>query len=133
MRSPTSHSGHFTPSGTGPAESAKSGGTTYTFASWSDGGARVHTITTPAVDTSYTATFTTMPPVRYGDADQDGAVGMSDLNTLVDWILGRVSPPSAGSTAFVSADVNGDVSVGMPDLNLLVDYILGRISKFPVE
>ena len=33
------------------------GATTYTFNNWSDGGAPTHTISTPAVDTTYTATF----------------------------------------------------------------------------
>ena len=32
-------------------------GVTYTFASWSDGGAATHTISTPATATSYTATY----------------------------------------------------------------------------
>jgi hypothetical protein len=32
------------------------GGTTYTFGSWSDGGARSHTVTVDA-DTTFTATF----------------------------------------------------------------------------
>ena len=34
------------------------GGTTYQFASWSDGGALNHTITTPASNSTYTATYT---------------------------------------------------------------------------
>jgi glucose/arabinose dehydrogenase len=34
------------------------GGTTYTFASWSDGGAASHNITAPATATTYTATYT---------------------------------------------------------------------------
>jgi hypothetical protein len=34
-----------------------SGGTTYVFDSWSDGGAAVHDIVAPATDTTYTATF----------------------------------------------------------------------------
>ncbi len=34
-----------------------SGGTTYTFVSWSDGGAASHTIATPATATTYTATY----------------------------------------------------------------------------
>jgi glucose/arabinose dehydrogenase/regulation of enolase protein 1 (concanavalin A-like superfamily) len=34
-----------------------SGGTTYQFVSWSDGGAATHTISSPAADTSYTATY----------------------------------------------------------------------------
>jgi PKD repeat protein len=33
------------------------GGTTYTFGSWSDGGAQTHTITAPASTTTYTATY----------------------------------------------------------------------------
>jgi hypothetical protein len=33
----------------------------FTFASWSDGGAQAHTITTPATATTYTATFTSAP------------------------------------------------------------------------
>jgi glucose/arabinose dehydrogenase len=34
------------------------GSSSYTFASWSDGGAQTHTITVPAADQSYTANFT---------------------------------------------------------------------------
>src|SRR6185295_1766481 len=33
------------------------GGTTYQFVSWSDGGARAHNVSTPAANTTYTATF----------------------------------------------------------------------------
>jgi PKD repeat protein len=33
----------------------------FVFASWSDGGAKAHTITTPATPTTYTATFTAAP------------------------------------------------------------------------
>ena len=69
---------------------------------------------------------------KYGDSNEDGSVGMADLNLLVDWILGRTTEPSAGSTAFTNSDVDGSGTIGMSDLNLLVDYILGRITKFPV-
>ena len=58
---------------------------------------------------------------------------MEDLNTIVDWILFRVSPPASGSPAFIRTDVNGDGAIGMADLNLLVDYLLARITRFPVE
>jgi hypothetical protein len=37
------------------------GGKTYNFVSWSDGGAQTHTITTPASNTTYTATFQEAP------------------------------------------------------------------------
>lgn len=36
--------------------------TGYTFVSWSDGGARAHTITTPAAPATYTATFSSTTP-----------------------------------------------------------------------
>jgi glucose/arabinose dehydrogenase len=41
-------------------------GQQYTFASWSDGGAQAHTITTPAADATYTATFNSGGPARTG-------------------------------------------------------------------
>jgi hypothetical protein len=49
----------YTPTGAGPAESASVGGTTYSFVSWSDGGAATHAVTTPAGNITYTATFQT--------------------------------------------------------------------------
>lgn len=39
------------------ARTQTSGGTTYTFSSWSDGGAATHTITVPTSNASFTATF----------------------------------------------------------------------------
>ncbi|MCI0461139.1 MAG: Ig-like domain-containing protein, partial [Gemmataceae bacterium] len=42
--------------------SQASGGTTYQFVSWSDGGASTHIITAPATATTYTATFTPVGP-----------------------------------------------------------------------
>jgi hypothetical protein len=38
------------------------GGTTYEFASWSDGGARTHSIVAPASATTYTARYVIAPP-----------------------------------------------------------------------
>ncbi len=48
------------------------GGVTYQFASWSDGGQQTHTISTPGVDTTYTANFVQAPSsaedhIIYGD------------------------------------------------------------------
>ena len=40
------------------------GASTYSFASWSDGGAAVHTITSPATATTYTATFNLVSTTR---------------------------------------------------------------------
>ncbi len=41
------------------ARNQTSGPNTYTFASWSDGGAQQHTLVVPGADQSYTATYTT--------------------------------------------------------------------------
>ena len=41
----------------GAAATQTIGGFTYTFQSWSDGGAATHTISTPTVNTAYTATY----------------------------------------------------------------------------
>jgi hypothetical protein len=69
----------------------------------------------------------------YGDANGDGAFGMADINQMVDWLLGRATPPASGTARFSVSDVNGDNNLSMADLNLMVDRLLGRITKFPVE
>jgi hypothetical protein len=71
--------------------------------------------------------------VVYGDANGDGIFGMADINQMVDWLLSRSTPPSAGAAKFIAADVNGDSQLTMADLNLMVDRLLGRITKFPVQ
>jgi glucose/arabinose dehydrogenase len=87
------------------------GGTTYTFNNWSDGGAATHTISTPATDTTYTATFSggglmfyPLPrPVRLLDTragesgcDAPGApiVGGVDRTQLARRTCGDVTIPS---------------------------------------
>jgi Ca2+-binding RTX toxin-like protein len=46
------------------------GGTYYAFQSWSDGGTGTHTIATPAIDTSYTATFQLNAPYQQDPGSQ---------------------------------------------------------------
>jgi hypothetical protein len=46
----------------GAPATATVGSTQYEFSSWSDGGARVHQVATPAANTTYTATFTAVEP-----------------------------------------------------------------------
>jgi hypothetical protein len=46
----------------GAAASFNQNGQTYEFVSWSDGGARVHTVRTPDADTTYTATYRDASP-----------------------------------------------------------------------
>ena len=57
------------------ARNQTSGGTSYTFASWSDGGAQTHTIVVPAVDQSYVATFqaSAAPPAIAAYAFNEGS------------------------------------------------------------
>ena len=59
------------------------GGTTYTFAGWSDGGAQAHTITVPASDQNLTASFsgsTTPAPLTF--ARSGGTFSDSSATTL---------------------------------------------------
>jgi glucose/arabinose dehydrogenase len=61
------------------------GSTSYTFASWSDGGAATHTISTPEANTTYTATYAVAaantPPSVSLTAPADG--GRAEVNTPV--------------------------------------------------
>jgi chitodextrinase len=93
------------------------GATLNTFASWSDGGAQQHMIVVPAVDRSYTATFTVTtpqhPPGLVGGYRLDEGVGSTtdDISgngatgTLVDapiWTAGRYNGAlTFGGTSYV--------------------------------
>ncbi|MDQ3002592.1 MAG: PQQ-dependent sugar dehydrogenase [Fibrobacterota bacterium] len=90
-----------------------SGGKTWQFASWSNGGARVHTISTPELATTLTATFQEVPGQTYQaeSAALFGAViannhtgytgtGFVDyLNASGDYIEWTVNAAAAGSKA----------------------------------
>ncbi|HET9317101.1 MAG TPA: PA14 domain-containing protein, partial [Vicinamibacteria bacterium] len=76
-----------------------SGATTYTFQSWSDGGAAAHQVTTPSVDTTYTATYVvgTVPVgiglagYYYDNIDFTGAI-VTRLDPNVNFTWGTGSP-----------------------------------------
>jgi PA14 domain-containing protein len=71
----------------GPVSPQTSGGTSYTFFSWSDGGAATHTIATPASDTTYTATYAadTVPlGVGLQGFYYDGVNFMGPIRTRLD-------------------------------------------------
>ncbi len=57
------------------ARNQAAGGTSYTFGSWSDGGAQTHTIVVPAADQSYAATFqaSAAPPAIAAWAFNEGS------------------------------------------------------------
>jgi hypothetical protein len=83
------------------------GGTTYEFVSWSDGGAASHTISTPAVNTTYTATFRAVPvgtgtglaATYYNNMDFTGTtVVRTDPTVNFDWASGSPAPALAADT-----------------------------------
>jgi glucose/arabinose dehydrogenase len=58
------------------------GGTTYTFVSWSDGGAASHPISTPSTNTTYTATFQASSPTSKPGGGGGGGCGLLGLDGL---------------------------------------------------
>src|SRR5581483_10637639 len=89
------------------------GGTTYTFSSWSDGGAAAHNITAPATATTYTATYTASgggnsPPT----AVATGSPTSGNAPLTVNFDGSGSSDPDAGDTITYSWDLNGDGTFG---------------------
>jgi glucose/arabinose dehydrogenase len=85
-------------------------GSTWIFSSWSDGGARVHTISTPAVNTTYTAQFAAQPAVTMAIANSSVFEGNSATTNAVFTVT-----LSAASAAPVSASwttANGSAKAG---------------------
>jgi PKD repeat protein/glucose/arabinose dehydrogenase len=83
------------------------GGTTYTFGSWSDGGAATHNITSAASSTTYTATYSSAantPPNAVATATPTS--GSAPLTVSFDG--SGSSDPDAGDTITYSWDLNGD-------------------------
>ena len=55
-----------------------------------------------------------------GDVNSDGSVNISDVTTLIDYLLGSVPEPFD----VVAADVNGDGSINISDVTALIDLLL---------
>ncbi len=87
------------------AQSVVSGGTTYVFQSWSDGGANPHTIAAPVADTTITANY--VPA---------GAV------LVVDTTPGGVSVFAAGNLLGTS-DANGDAQFPLTPGGYVLDFV----------
>jgi glucose/arabinose dehydrogenase len=92
------------------------GGTTYEFVSWSDGGAASHNVSTPAVNTTYTATYrvvtggtgTGLAATYYNNIDFTGTtVSRTDGTVNFDWASG--SPAAAIGADTFSARWTGQV------------------------
>ena len=74
------------------------GGTSYQFASWSDGGAISHNIATPATNTTYTATYSAVPVSGNGltgayfpSRDLTGTA-ITRIDPTVNFSWGKASP-----------------------------------------
>ena len=93
-----------------------SGTTSYEFVSWSDGGAASHNISTPAANTTYTATYrvvtggtgTGLAATYYNNIDFTGTtVVRTDPTVDFDWAMG--SPAAAIAVDTFSARWTGQV------------------------
>jgi PKD repeat protein len=88
------------------------GGTTYTFASWSDGGAATHNIVAPATATTYTATYTSSGGNSPPTAVATGSPTSGAAPLTVNFDGSGSSDPDAGDTISYSWDLNGDGTFG---------------------
>jgi hypothetical protein len=82
-----------------------SGGTTYTFVSWSDGGAATHEVATPVSDTTYTATF---------QAGQTTTVFSDGFETNLGWVVNPAGSDNATTGLWQRGDPQATSSVPAP-------------------
>jgi glucose/arabinose dehydrogenase/PKD repeat protein len=93
------------------ARNSSSATTVYTFQSWSDGGAQLHTITVPASDQSYSATyrFTIGETTVFGSTDS----GNGNLLLVQDAVLSRTA--TIQSFSFHVLNAAGNLRLGIYD------------------
>ena len=65
-------------------------------------------------------------PYTYGDVDFNSSVDLSDLLTVVDFVLEVISPSDA---QFRGADVNQDSAITINDVVMIVDIIYGTTAR----
>ena len=92
-------------------------GITYDFQSWSDGGTATHTISTPAVSTTYTATFTARPT---GCSAAPGAPSglawtRSGSNVTLTWTASPAGANAATSYVVEAGSSSGASNYGSSD------------------
>jgi glucose/arabinose dehydrogenase len=93
-----------------------SGGTTYEFVSWSDGGTASHNVSTPAADTTYTATYRVasggtgngLSATYFNNIDFTGTTVLR-VDPTVDFVWGSGSPATAIGADTFSARWTGQV------------------------
>lgn len=105
----------------------QAGATTYTYGSWSDGGAQTHVITAPTAAASYTATYAgSTPPCSdsFGYTCTEGNAAWSPASTLLnlsgDDSFTSVALPFSfpfygGSYATAYVDTNGVITFAAPN------------------
>ena len=64
--------------------------------------------------------YTILGSYATGDVNGDGTVDISDVNAIINIILGTAASSYKGN-----ADVNGDGSVDIADVNAIINIILG--------
>ena len=57
-----------------------------------------------------------------GDLNGDGSIDVSDVNLLIDLVLGKITEDELPG----DPDISGDGSIDVSDVNLLIDIILGK-------
>ena len=57
-----------------------------------------------------------------GDANDDGLINVSDITTIINYVLAKNPSPFS----FVNADYNGDGLINMSDVSVIINVILGR-------
>jgi hypothetical protein len=100
-----------------------SGSASYQFVSWSDGGAASHSVSTPAANTTYTATYQTsgspgagtgLSATYYNNADFTGST-VSRIDPTVDFSWDSGSPASAIGADTFSARWTGQIEAPYSD------------------
>ena len=79
------------------------------------------TQTTIKGTTTYTVVFPDEPEYVLGDVNDDGSVNISDVTSLIDYLLN-----SATSINTLAADLNGDGAVNISDVTALIDMLLAH-------
>ena len=63
--------------------------------------------------------------ITWGDVNQDGAIDISDVNLVINVMLGK--------SANVNADLYRDGKVDVSDVNMLINLLLGKRPRIEVK
>ena len=109
------------------------GGTTYSFTSWSDGGAQSHNVVAPAGPTTYTATYSSSPPAGcplgqyqatyFTNMTLSGSPALTRCETTInnDWGTGAPAPGIPADLFSVRWSGNFDFAAGDTTFTVTAD------------